>query len=575
MERNQSYIVLAVIGVVVLAWAVAPLLGTRPQPGTPLSPAALGFSAAEALARTTEFVTRNPRRVMGSLESRQSSGYIQQYLKGLGYEVNYIHFESVVAGRKQVGRNVLALKPGKDRRIVVVMAHYDTAGTTVQGAMDDGSGVGALLELARVFATTPTNHDVLFVASDGEEWGMLGAGDFARNYSERERVAAVLSLDYVAVGALSNLELCTSGQFRGYTAPWLRDVARRAIRAENMAVAEPFGSQEHLDRALLISWTDQGPLLAAGIQAINLGSGSADGSRERAVYHSPYDTVENLRAESFAVYGKTAERIVRTLDDVPVPPEQPDTIFRIRQGVDLNGGAVAFLHLITFLPPAVAAAFLVMNYGRHATLRNVWREVLAFAGTVVPFLTFYCAIFISRGLRLIPRYALYPAPPKDPVLDHPSWGALALTVGLAAAAAVGVYFGLRYLHGALPRPDFHISKMVLLLLLLASVLAALAYNSYWAVSFAALPSWLWALTGPGDSPGARAANRIWIAAAGIVYYLLSASYAARLGLGWKLLWYEILALSTGMFHFTGYLLAAILFALGIRFLVIQSYPRSG
>ena len=40
---------------------------------------------------------------MGSLESRQSSGYIQQYLKSLGYDVNYLHFESVIADRKNVG----------------------------------------------------------------------------------------------------------------------------------------------------------------------------------------------------------------------------------------------------------------------------------------------------------------------------------------------------------------------------------------------------------------------------------------------------------------------------------------
>ena len=241
MDRNQTYIVLVSIGIVVLAWAVAPLLGARLQPGPPLSHAALGFDPAQALARTTEFVTRNPLRVMGSLESRQSSGYIQQYLKSLGYDVNYLHFESVIADRKNVGRNVLALKPGQDRRILAVMAHYDTAGTTVQGAMDNGSGVGVLLELARVFATTATNHSLLFVASDGEEWGMLGASDFAQNYPEKERVVAVLSLDYVAVGSLAELQLATSGQFRGYTAPWLRDIARRAIRSENITVAEPSG----------------------------------------------------------------------------------------------------------------------------------------------------------------------------------------------------------------------------------------------------------------------------------------------------------------------------------------------
>jgi hypothetical protein len=203
--------------------------------------------------------------------------------------------------------------------------------------MDDGSGIGVLLELARVFATVPTNHGILFVASDGEEWGMLGAADFAQQYSARDRVKAALSLDYVAPGELEELQLATVGQYRGYAAPWLRDVARRAIRAGNIPAAEPFGVEEHLERALLLSWTDQGPLLASGIEAINLGSGSGDRAREWAVYHSADDTAGNLRVESFAVYGQAAERILRTLDDMAAPPDESGTSFRIRPDVFLPG----------------------------------------------------------------------------------------------------------------------------------------------------------------------------------------------------------------------------------------------
>ncbi len=575
MDRNQNYLVLASIGVVVLAWAAAPLLAPRLPVGPPLSQAALVFDASQAFARTSEFVTRNPRRVMGSLESRQSSGYIQQCLRALGYDVNYLHFEDVIAGRKQVGRNVLALKPGRDRRIVAVVAHYDTTATTVQGAMDNGSGVGVLLELARVFASTPTNHGILFVATDGEEWGMLGAADFARHYPGKENIAAALSLDYVAVGALAELQLATSGQFRGYTAPWLRDVARRAIRAENLAVAEPAGVEEHLERAFLLSWADQGPLLAEGIQAINLGSASEDRAREYAVYHSANDRIDNLRPESFSAFGRAAERILRTLDEVQEPPSQPPEYFRVREGVFLSGGVVGFLHLLAFVPLGVALACCALNHGRHVTLRVVQREVLTTFATLLPFLLFYWTILASRGLRLLPRYALYPAAPKDPILEHPHWGVLAGGVALAAAAAVALYFGLRYLTRSLPRPDFHLAKLILLALFLVVCLGALSYNAYWAASFVLLPAWFWAITGPGDSPGGRAANRIWIASAGIVYYLVSVDYAVRFGLGWKLVWYEVLALSTGMFSLTGYLLGALVCTLGIRFIVIQSLPRSG
>jgi hypothetical protein len=56
--------------------------------------------------------------------------------------------------------------------------------------------------------------------------------------------------------------------------------------------------------------------------------------------------------------------------------------------------------------------------------------------------------------------------------------------------------------------------------------------------------------------------------------MLEVLYAVRLGLGWKLAWYEILALSTGMFTFTGFLLASAAIGLGLRFFVIQSQSRA-
>jgi hypothetical protein len=80
--------------------------------------------------------------------------------------------------------NVIATLRGTTSpdRVYVVSGHYDSRVTDVlnftsdaPGADDDASGVAAVLELARVFATRPTEATIKFVAYAGEEQGTFGS----------------------------------------------------------------------------------------------------------------------------------------------------------------------------------------------------------------------------------------------------------------------------------------------------------------------------------------------------------------------------------------------------------------
>jgi hypothetical protein len=230
-----------------------------------------------------------------------------------------------------------------------------------------------------------------------------------------------------------------------------------------------------------------------------------------------------------------------------------------------------FLHLLAFVPLAVMLYFHTANHRQFICLGRVQREASSFLGTLLPVLLPLPIIRTLTFLRLLPRYSVYPATPKDPVLEHPSWGAL-LGMGITVLViAVGCFFLIRFLNRNLPRHDFHVSKTVLLGVLLAVIVLSLIHNAYWAVTFLALPALVWGLVGPGKGAGEKAANRILMLAAGVPYIMVSISWASRLGLGWKMIWYEILAIGTGMFTAQGYLLAAAAFALCLRFLVIQSH----
>jgi hypothetical protein len=84
--------------------------------------------------------------------------------------------------------NIIATLKGTTSpdRVYVVSGHIDSRVTDVlnftsdaPGADDDGSGCAAVLELARVFATRPTEATIMFVAVAGEEQGLFGSAFMA------------------------------------------------------------------------------------------------------------------------------------------------------------------------------------------------------------------------------------------------------------------------------------------------------------------------------------------------------------------------------------------------------------
>ncbi|MEM9463654.1 MAG: M28 family peptidase [Myxococcota bacterium] len=102
--------------------------------------------------------------------------------------------------------NVVATLPGTmpeaTSRRIYVLGHYDSRATDVMdpeapapGANDDGSGVALTIELARVLAGQPLDATVVFMATAGEEQGLLGA---------RRHAAAARARDVTITGVLSN-----------------------------------------------------------------------------------------------------------------------------------------------------------------------------------------------------------------------------------------------------------------------------------------------------------------------------------------------------------------------------------
>ncbi len=113
-------------------------------------------------------------------------------------------------------RNVLAMvegtDPAKEKEAVLYTAHYDhfgidktkPAGANIyHGAVDNATGCGILLELARVWgATKPApERSVLFAAVTAEEQGLLGSEYLGKHVAELP-VKPILDLNYDALAPI-------------------------------------------------------------------------------------------------------------------------------------------------------------------------------------------------------------------------------------------------------------------------------------------------------------------------------------------------------------------------------------
>ena len=162
--------------------------------------------------------------------------------------------------------NVLAILPGSDRRVadeaVIYTAHYDHFGirpdmpgdNIFNGADDNATGCGILLELARAFGTAVQRprRSILFAAVTAEEQGLLGS-EYLAKHSPVAVGKITLNLNYDDVkplGAPEEVEV--SGAERTTFYPVVEAMAREfrlAIRPDALPEAGHFYRSDHFSMA--------------------------------------------------------------------------------------------------------------------------------------------------------------------------------------------------------------------------------------------------------------------------------------------------------------------------------------
>jgi Zn-dependent M28 family amino/carboxypeptidase len=179
-----------------------------------------------------------------------------------------VHVVSTV--RPFNSRNVLAVLPGRDpnRRDETVMytAHYDHLGIDTSakgdniynGAVDNATGCGILLELARAWSQSdqpgqqPPPRSILFAAVTAEEQGLLGS-EFLGKHSATPVGKVTLDLNYDAVAPIGDPEeVEISGAERTTFYPQIETTAQKyglAIRPDAQPEAGHYYRSDHFSLA--------------------------------------------------------------------------------------------------------------------------------------------------------------------------------------------------------------------------------------------------------------------------------------------------------------------------------------
>jgi Zn-dependent M28 family amino/carboxypeptidase len=207
------------------------------------------------------------------------------------------------------GTNVIGYIDNQAKKTVIIGAHYDhlglggegslyTGGAAVHnGADDNASGVGIMLQLAEKLKDSIAGSNYLFIGFSGEEMGLLGSNYFCKNPTiDFDFANYMINMDMV--GRLrkdKTLSVTGTG-----TAPIWNQVLNSTNPGFKLVLGESgMGPSDHTSFYL------------QDIPALHFFTGQHED------YHKPSDDAEKLNYEGMKMIGDYIMEVIAELDDKP------------------------------------------------------------------------------------------------------------------------------------------------------------------------------------------------------------------------------------------------------------------
>ncbi|TDE01748.1 M20/M25/M40 family metallo-hydrolase [Flavobacterium hiemivividum] len=177
--------------------------------------------------------TKSKTRGIGAAQRWVQSEFEKYALESNGKLTSKIDYFTIKAdGRRiavdsQLG-NVMATLKGTDSsddRVLIISGHLDSRVSDVMdtksdapGANDDGSGVAAMMELAKIMSKRSFPYTIIFVAVTGEEQGLYGARHLAElAKKENWNIVAMINNDMIGNSLSSGTNLRDNTKVRVFS----------------------------------------------------------------------------------------------------------------------------------------------------------------------------------------------------------------------------------------------------------------------------------------------------------------------------------------------------------------------
>ncbi len=257
------------------------------------------------------------------VDSCWAAGYwLEEQFRFLGYsDVRLDTFRTWTFQDPVDALNVLAYKEGttSPSEYVVLGGHYDSVTTDnfwdpdapAPGAEDNGTGVAAVLEAARILADVPTERSIIFACWSAEEVGLWGSRDFVAKAVEQD-LDIVLYLNVDCIGMPAS---------EAPHATVYSDSTALAVGAFMSDVAAGFTDHIFDTTVQPLGASDQNSFWEAGYNVVD-----TDPNGWNQYIHTPVDVIDHVDPD--ILWSIAAVNIVTTAavagvvgDDPNLPPE--------------------------------------------------------------------------------------------------------------------------------------------------------------------------------------------------------------------------------------------------------------
>lgn len=342
------------------------------------------FSSARAMLHV-EKIAIEPHPV-GSLENQKVHDYIISELSTLGLkpELQKGHAENDVKGFMGLVpysgyiENIFVRLEGteKSNQAILMFAHYDST-LGGPGAADDISGVATLLETIRALKMEPPlKNDVIFLFTDGEEAGLLGAKLYADKDPSMNDIYLVMNFE--ARGNTGPSILFETSDKNG----WFMEEFAKSVPSP---LAYSFTSDVY---KLVSNITDFTPFKDAGKNGFNFAN--LEGME---TYHNPQDTPGNLNQRFLQHQGSYALSLARHFGNLSlVNRESSNAVY-----FTLMKSVLALYSEDLTIPLAILALILFI----FVFIIGYRKQLVTLKGTILGFLVSLLTVIVSAGIGII------------------------------------------------------------------------------------------------------------------------------------------------------------------------------